>query len=99
GDDVPDGEESTAGTDPTDEDAFLQITSFRNAGGDKVLWWTARDGKQYSILSADGNHTYPTNVEGTATAAGGVPPWFETTTGFTNPGATGARSYGIHVLP
>ncbi|MBU1909513.1 MAG: thrombospondin type 3 repeat-containing protein, partial [Verrucomicrobia bacterium] len=63
GDSVPDGEESTAGTDPTDEDAFLQITAFRDAGGDKVLWWTARDGKQYSILSADGNHTYPTNVE------------------------------------
>jgi hypothetical protein len=99
GDNVPDGQEASAGTDPTDEDAFLQITALENRGGDKALWWTARDGKQYRILSADGNHAYPTNVEGTVTAAGGAAPWFETISGFTNAGATGARSYGVHVLP
>ena len=98
-DGIPDGDEATAGSNPTDKNSFLHILAIQSLDAGKVLTWTARDGKQYRILSADGSHAYPTNLEGTVTAQGGVPPWFETDGGFTNAGVTGAKTYGVQVLP
>lgn len=99
GDLVPDDEEQIAGTDPTNENAFLQITDIQMQGEDKVVEWTARDGKQYRLRYIDGSHAYPTGIVGSTTAAGGSAPWYETTATYTNTGATDNRSYGVEVLP
>ncbi len=99
GDGVIDGEESVAGSNPTDPNSFLQITSIQDMGDAQALSWTARDGKQYRILSAEGQHAHPTNVEAIVTAQGGLAPWFETSGGFTNAGGTDVKTYGIEVLP
>ncbi len=99
GDGIPDHDESVAGTDPTDEDAFLQITSIESESGEVVLSWTARDGKQYRVLSADGSHTYPFPDEaGSVTAVGGDAPWYETTGHFTNEAPVEVRTYAVEVV-
>jgi len=99
GDTVPDGAEAAAGTDPTDPNAMFEMTAIEQDGDSKVVRWTARDGKEYRVLSADGQHAYPTNLEGTVTASGGSGPWFETPATFTNAGATETKTYGVEVVP
>ncbi len=99
GDGVSDYDESLAGTNPQDPDAFLRITSIRHESGAVVVSWTARDGKQYRVLSADHSHTYPfPNVEDTITAEGGDAPWFETTGHFTNETPVKAKTYAVEVV-
>lgn len=98
-DGASDSDEAAAGTNPRDPNALLQITAIEGRGGEKVIQWTARGGKDYNVLSADGSHAYPTNTEGTVTAAGGDAPWYATTGVFTNEDVPRARSYGVQVLP
>ena len=99
GDEVPDGAEASAGTDPTDEAAFLLITAIRPTAAGQVITWLARGGKQYRLLSAEGSHAYPTHTEGIMTAQGGLPPWFETEGGFTNAAGSSFKCYGIQAVP
>jgi len=102
GDGVTDGHEAIAGTDPTNENAYLSIVSIdADDGGGKIVEWTARgDGnQQYRVLAAtDGDYSEPTNVLTTTTVGGGVAPWYEVTTAFTNTPATSNRFYAIETL-
>ncbi len=95
GDNVPDGDESIAGTNPTNEDSFLQIVSIRQNGQDKIVQWTARGGKNYRVLADNASYDVPSNALGGATASGGSPPWYETMASYTNAMATSNRYYAI----
>ncbi|MBP7831134.1 MAG: hypothetical protein KA248_14595 [Kiritimatiellae bacterium] len=99
GDHVGDGDEAAAGTNPGDDSTFLQIVDIRETEAGTVIAWTARDGKQYRVLSAKGSHAYPTREEAVATAHGGQPPWFETIAVFTNTAASTLKTFAIQALP
>lgn len=99
-DGMPDGDESAAGTDPTDPDALLKITRVTMLGGANVeIEWLARGGKTYltqatSNLVADSYSPIATNV-----AAGGSAPWFVTTNTVIDPRGRPSQFYRIEVQP
>ena len=95
GDNVPDGDESIAGTNPTNEDSFLQIVSIQRSGQDKIVQWTARGGKNYRVLADNVSYDVPTNQLASTTASGGSAPWYETVASYTNVMATSNRYYAI----
>lgn len=99
GDHVNDGEEAAAGTDPTDDTSLLQIVEIRETEAGTVIAWTARDGRQYRVLSAEGSHAYPRREENTITAHGGQPPWFETIAACTNASASTLKTFAVQALP
>lgn len=77
GDGIPDGQESVAGTDPTDQNAFLEITSITTPAGNRIVEWFARSNKTYRLLRSDNPINIPTNVIAIVTANGPAsPPWY-----------------------
>ncbi|MBP7829545.1 MAG: hypothetical protein KA248_06470 [Kiritimatiellae bacterium] len=99
GDDVPDGHEALAETDPTDDEANLRILKITQAGGQKEVTYTARSGKNYNIRGWDGSYAYPTNVVDTDQEFGGAGAWEVRTNVYTDAVATNARHYAIEPLP
>lgn len=100
-DDAPDGEESIAGTDPTNDQARLEIILVDKVGGDIAVEWVARQGKNYSIRSTSGSHTNrPAEVEGFSVGGVGSGPWQVTTNLFTDVGGAAgtAKSYTVEAL-
>jgi len=102
GDGVIDGNEMVAGTNPTNENAYLRIVSIEKQGEDRVVAWTARgDGvKEYKVrMHDDTSYDTPTSVLVTTTVSGGVAPWYETTASYTNAAVSSNRYYAVEVLP
>lgn len=100
GDGAADGDESLAGTDPTDTNSALRIVSLqRAAASNAVVRWTARghNERSYRVLAADGATPTPTQQLVQTTVPGGVPPWYETVATYTNRGAMETRIYGVEV--
>lgn len=102
GDPADDGEESVAGTDPNDPDAYLTILNIARAGSNVDITWRARGGKSYRFLGHDGpSYDLPATVLGTQTVAGGSAPWYVRTNTVQDAGSglLDARYYRIQVLP
>jgi hypothetical protein len=76
GDGTADGEESVAGTDPTDPGAYLRILDIERAGPDVFVFWLGRGGMSYLLHGVDAAVLLPGPVVGTNTMFGGVAPWF-----------------------
>lgn len=77
GDGMSDGEESVAGTDPGDANAFLEITSITTPGGNRLVEWVGRSNKTYRLLRSDDALKVPTNVIAFVAANGAAsPPWY-----------------------
>lgn len=98
-DDVPDGHEALAETDPTDPDNKLEIIGIDQAGGQKEVTYRARSGKNYNIRGWDRQYAYPTNVVGTDQEFGGAGAWEVRTNVFTDAAGTNARYYAVEPLP
>ena len=99
-DSVNDSYEQTAGTDPTDDNSYLHITSITRSGSSNKISWLARSGKTYNVLALDGKKFNPTNTIATNMTFGGTSPWFvitnsivDTDNDFSN------RFYGVQVIP
>ncbi|HBA86139.1 MAG TPA: hypothetical protein DCZ95_18815 [Verrucomicrobia bacterium] len=100
-DGVSDWAESVAGTNPTNSDAFLEILAFNRSGTDKVLQWSARDGKSYRIrYSETVGFQSPTNILGTSVVNDltAPAPWYPTVGSYTNAGLYSNRYYVIEVI-
>lgn len=100
GDTMPDGAESVSGTNPRDNNSLLEITAASRTGEVNLVEWSARGGKTYHIMAADGaNFARPDQPIGTTTVVGGVAPWFETSAAFTNADAADGRYIAISPVP
>ena len=101
GDGVPDGGEAAGGTNPTNENSYLQIVSIKR-DGEQVVHWTARgDGSvnyrlRYEDAKSDGPPVAAVDI---GTASGGSAPWFETVAGYTNASATDMKIYAVEASP
>ena len=96
GDGVTDGGEAIAGTDPTDDQIYLQILDIRNTGGNREISYMAREGKEYHIRAADGSYRRPITELGTQQEPrGGSGDWLVRTNIYTDVDATNQRSYVI----
>ena len=98
GDGINDGEESVAGSNPTNDQEHLMITSITNVGGTVTVAWQARQDKVYQIRNRDDAHEYPTNILSTTTGNVGSAPWFVTTNTFAGD-TTNLRTFAIEVQP
>ena len=101
GDGSPDGEEAVAGTDPSDDNAQLEITDITVSGGNRFVEWVARSNKQYRLLRADALGQKPTNIVAVVTANGPAsPPWYVLTTSTGDVVVpTNQGFYAVEVLP
>jgi len=82
-DGADDGQEAGMMTNPHDPGSILEVTAIQ-AGGNFVLTWTARGGRQYQVEYRDdlrGGIWQPFGA--LVTAAGGTAPWYETTASLT----------------
>ena len=99
-DGASDGNEAVAGTNPRDAAARLEIVAVTNAAGGRMVTWTARSNKTYTVRYADSPALPVTNALTTVTAVGAASaPWYITAQEATDPGATNARVYAIQVHP
>jgi len=99
GDGYSDGEESVAGTDPTDADAAFLIVNITGGGGHNVSWF-ARSNKTYKVYFSDNSFTQPTQLLTSVTASGFAnPPWYVLTNTIVDITATNVRFYAVEVLP
>ncbi len=101
GDGQLDGWEALAGTDPTDANAILEITSVTNVGGSAAVAWVARSNKTYRLLRSDNGQLPPTNVVATVTpTAFAAAPWYVLTNLTADAGAPSNRVfYAVQPLP
>ena len=101
GDGQLDGWEAVAGTDPTDANAILEITTITNAGASRVVAWVARSNKTYRLLRSDNGLLPPTNVVATVTpTAFAAAPWYVLTNLTADAGAASNRVfYAVQPLP
>jgi len=99
-DDVTDGEESVAGTDPKDGEANLRIVSIDRSGSNPEVQWIARQGKEYRLRGSDGSYSPPQSVVGVSTGGLANGPWFATTNTYVDLTAppTG-RFYAVETAP
>ncbi|MBN1269716.1 MAG: hypothetical protein JXB04_09025 [Kiritimatiellae bacterium] len=94
-DDVPDGDEAAAGTDPTDEAMYLHILSIDQNPSGREITWLARSGKEYHVLADDNSHSYPTDILATNQEFGGTGDWEVRTNTYTDVDEVHARFFGI----
>ena len=102
GDEVSDGDEATAGTNPRDEDSLLEIVSLSTRGDERVVSWSARgDGTvSYLLMFEDAKSTgSPPSAIAVGTVAGGAAPWFETQATYTNTAPSATRIYAVEASP
>lgn len=101
GDGQLDGWEAVAGTDPTDANAILEITTITNVGGSRAVAWVARSNKTYRLLRSDDGLLPPTNVVATVTpTAFAAAPWYVLTNLTADAGAASNRVfYAVQPLP
>lgn len=99
GDGMSDGQESVAGTDPFDPNAFLRITRIFPSAGQNV-GWLARSNKTYNVYYSDNSYAFPTNLLGTYPATGFAnAPWYSLTNTVVDGSATNARFYAVEAQP
>ena len=100
-DGMNDGSESVAGTDPTDENALLEIVYITNSVGGRTVGWTARGNNQrlYRVRTANNSYTMPdtSNVIFSNTVSGGTYPWYLVTNAITDATATNAEFFAVDV--
>ena len=101
GDGQLDGWEAVAGTDPTNANAVLEITSITNIGGSYSVAWVARSNKTYRLLRSDDGRLPPTNLVATVTpTAFASAPWFVLTNLTADAGSPSGRVfYAVQPLP
>lgn len=98
GDGASDGAEATAGTDPSNIDATLEIIRIAQAGGQDV-GWIARGGKTYIVHARTNLLAGTFTPIATNTAVGGIAPWFVTTNAIVDASNINAEFYAVEVLP
>lgn len=81
GDGVCDGEESVAGTDPTDPDAHFRVLSIQREATGQSLSWLARGhhDRAYVVIARATPFDSGGAVLFSNTVAGGTPPWYVVT--------------------
>lgn len=95
-----DGDERTAGTDPTDGGSTFAILQLLRAGPNQELTWQARGNHEriYVVRAIDDSYdATPSTVIWSNTVAGGSAPWFDTTQSITNAPAN-ARFFAVEVI-
>ena len=101
GDGLNDGSEATAGTDPTDENAVLEIVSITNTAGGRNVSWVARGNNQrtYRLRATDNSYTTPdtSDIVYSNTVAGGSAPWYVVTNTITVASSTNAEFFVVDV--
>lgn len=99
-DGVDDGDESVAGTNPTDEDSLLIITDLAYSNNASYVSWKARSNKTYVVHAWDENLTNAPFAVVTNTALGGSAPWYEVIHTYPDDTASAetSRFYRVEVL-
>lgn len=101
GDGVLDGWEATAGTDPTNPNAYLEIVAISNTPSGKGVAWLARGNNEKTyIVHARSTLTGTTStVIFSNTVAGGSAPWFAITNSLSDVSITNMEFYAVEVRP
>lgn len=99
GDGHTDGEESVAGTDPTDSAAGLRILSIQRENGTNRVAWLARSGKDYHVLRSGDADALQASVVSTNTEVGGVGAWLVRTNSFEDTAGSDDLKYAVEALP
>jgi hypothetical protein len=95
GDGMSDAAEAAAGTNPRDPKAALRITDVSVRDGLVRLSWRSRGGYRYSVRSGDDPSAGGVTVT-SVLATGGIEPWYETTTTWTNAAGDPLRFYRVN---
>lgn len=98
GDDVIDGAEAVAGTDPTDATSVFEVFRIAQSSGQQILW-TARGGKTYVVHARTNLLSGEFSPIATNIALGGSAPWFVVTNSFVDVSSLPAEFYAVEVLP
>ena len=99
GDGMSDGQESTAGTDPTNPAALLEMVRI-GTGAVVQVGWRARSNKTYAVRYAASPLQPVTNLLGLATATGFAdPPWYVLTNAVSDPASATGRVYAVEAIP
>jgi len=98
GDDVIDGAEAAAGTDPTDAMSIFEVFRIAQSSGQQILW-TARGGKTYIIHVRTNLLSGEFSPIATNLAVGGSAPWFVVTNSFVDVSSLPAEFYAVEVVP
>ncbi len=80
GDGMSDGDEARAGTNPLDASSRFRVLSLTVSGGNVAITFRGRGGRSYDVLAAKDVADLTTSPDGTVSAVGGAPPWYETNT-------------------
>ena len=103
-DGAPDDAEAAAGTDPTDDTAFLHLVSIRSVPSGMELGWVARSNKVYRVMGERDLTASPafSNRIDEVTATGfASPPWYVVTNLYTDTTTTltNYHFYRVEVVP
>lgn len=101
GDGMSDGDESIAGTNPTNLNALLQIVAISNAPGGRAVSWLARgNNEKLYVVKARTNMVSSVQVViFSNTVTGGTAPWYETTNTVTDITAVDTEFFHVEVFP
>lgn len=101
GDGMTDGQESIAGTNPTNWNALLRIVAISNAPGGRAVAWQARGNHQklYVVKARTNLLSSAQVVIFSNTVAGGLAPWYETTNSVTDTTGEPHEFYHVEVHP
>ncbi len=99
-DGMPDKQESDAGTNPQDANSLLHILSVENTADGRMISWQSRGGYRYEILgSTQISSLGEAPVLEQVTASGGVAPWFDTVSVYTDTAYHAKGYYGVQRVP
>ena len=101
GDGALDGAEATAGTDPSDPDAFLRFVSVYGKPDFVQLGWLARSNKTYRLMTASALTNAFTNLLAEVTVhADATAPWYVVTNCYDDTALTATNQfYKVLVVP
>lgn len=98
-DGLPDGSESIAGTDPSDGNSALRITSINVSNGQCYVSWFSRGNNErtYCIrIAGDPGQPFSTVIFSNS-VAGGAAPWYDVTNTIVDASATNKLFYRVDV--
>lgn len=98
GDGAYDGDESIAGTDPTDPGAFLRILSITISNNLQTVSWIARGNVTYGLYMSQDPDSLPSSYIENVVVSGGSGPWQVRTNSVTDPAMAETQYFTVKAV-